>query len=121
MALTPGVDVELDGAGAVTAGSGLKLELYTARVVGALITVPALDSEDPPYGSEELPVQQSTIDALEAVNQARRLEEVRRANADAAALLAHVAANAELSVDVAIDELATDVPTAPVTLGGTLS
>lgn len=97
MSMTIGVDVVIDDNGTLTAGTGAKLEVYTALAATiALEPLPVLGATAPPYSAER-PVLQNDIDLVKAGRVRTLREQARLANA-VAALLTHLVTNGKAKV-----------------------
>jgi hypothetical protein len=102
MSMNAGTDVVVDENEAVTAGSGLKLELYTADkaslvAAGALQTVPVLGDTAAPYSTER-PAADSDVALVKAARVRVLRGAARQANVYGAVFVAHITTNAKAKI-----------------------
>ncbi len=102
MAMIPGVNVVVADNETVSAGTGLKLELYTADIATADIPpVLALASTAFPYSAGR-PASAADVAATATARLMVLRDAARRANYMAAALSAHITTNAKARIGPAV-------------------
>lgn len=96
--LTPGDDVELNPDGTVAAGSGLKLELYTAHVATKTFpAVPVVGQTTTPFSTLR-PAVQADVDGFSAAIFRIKEECASLANVYGAVICSHISTNAKAKV-----------------------